>query len=151
MDQDALIQFFEQGIPFNRFLGMKVEQLSGLEEQIDHVRFGSCRIRVPFAPHLVGDVFRPALHGGVLSALADTAGGLAVFAAVGTMQARVSTVDMRVDYYEPAQLSDVVAEAEVVRLGNRVGVSRIRLVQESRLVAEGKAVYNVKRPRGLEG
>lgn len=147
---DHLLRFFEEGIPFNRFLGLKVEQIEGLRQEADHVQFGSCRLKVPFSPHLVGDPYRPALHGGVLSALADTAGGLAVFAAVGSVDAKVSTVDLRIDYYEPAQLVDLFAEAEVVRLGNRVGVARIRLLQGSRLVAEGKGVYNVKRPKSLE-
>jgi uncharacterized protein (TIGR00369 family) len=147
MDQTALIRFFEEGIPFNQHLGMKVLAMDGLKEAADHRSFGSCRVLIPYKPALVGDPFRPALHGGVLSTLADTAGGLAVFAAVGTLEARVSTVDLRVDYYEPAALEELVAEADVVRLGNRVGVARIRLLQGSRLVGEGKGVYNVKRPQ----
>ena len=132
-----LIRFFEEQIPFNRWLGMKVESLGAR----------SCVLALPFREELVGDIFRPALHGGLLSTLADTAGGLAVFAAVGSVQARVSTVDLRVDYYEPAALAPIRAEAEVARLGNRVGVARVRLLQGDRLVAEGKGVYNIQQPR----
>ena len=136
MDKDALIRFFEDGIAFNRHLGMKVVEL-GMERR---------RIFIPFKPELVGDPFRPALHGGVLSTLADTAGGLAVFARVGMTTARVSTVDLRVDYYSPAGMLDTYAVAEVVRLGNRVGVARINVYQddEHKPIAEGKGVYNIR-------
>ncbi|MFZ5477537.1 MAG: hotdog fold thioesterase [Myxococcota bacterium] len=133
-----LLKFFEEGIAFNRLLGMKLER----------VEAGKASIRVPFRDELVGDPFRPALHGGVLSALADTAGGLAVWAQLGSMDARVSTVDLRVDYYAPAALRDVIADAEVVRLGNRVGVARITLHHgdPAHVVAEGKGVYNIRAP-----
>jgi uncharacterized protein (TIGR00369 family) len=145
LEKEALIHFFEEQIPFNKLLQMKVEQLSLGEHGL-----GQCRVRIPFQESLIGDIFRPALHGGVLSTLADTAGGLAVFAGIGTMRARVSTVDLRVDYYEPGALEEIYGEAEVVRLGNRVGVARIRLVQGERLVAEGKGVYNIKKPQEQE-
>ncbi|MBM4369591.1 MAG: hotdog fold thioesterase [Deltaproteobacteria bacterium] len=144
MDEALLVKFFEEQIPFNLHLGMKVERLGE----------GGVRLRVPFADHLVGDPFRPALHGGVTSALADTAGGLAVFARVGLLTCRVATVDLRVDYYLPARLCDVVAEAEVVRIGNRVGVARILVRQpgdDGQLgepIAEGKGVYSIIKLRG---
>lgn len=136
-DQDALVEFFERRIPFNAWLGMKVESLLP----------GRCRLRVPFRPELVGDPFRPALHGGVLSTLADTAGGLAVFTRVGALSARVSTVDLRVDYYAPGALQDLYADGEVVRVGNRVGVARVVLHpgDPASPVAEGKGVYSVRR------
>lgn len=138
---DALIRFFEEGIPFNRYLGLKVVDLS----------LGHCTLRVPYQPALVGDASRPAIHGGVISTLADTAGGLAVFSMAGALDARVSTVDLRVDYYSPAPLEDLYAVAEVVRLGNRVGIARIAIHagDATRVLAEGKGVYNVHKPRTI--
>ncbi len=135
MDLRRLADFFERDVAFNRLVGLRVTDISP----------GRCRCTVPFRDELVGDPFRPALHGGVASWLADTAGGLAVFAAIGTLDARVSTIDLRVDYYAPAELRDLHADAEVIRVGNRVGVSRILLHHGdlSVLVAEGKGVYNV--------
>jgi uncharacterized protein (TIGR00369 family) len=87
---DRLVAFFETGIPFNAHLGMKVEQVGD----------GSATIRIPFRDNLIGDPGRPAIHGGVLSALADTTGGLAVFSVLGP-KGRTSTVDLRVDYLRP--------------------------------------------------
>ena len=53
---------------------------------------------------------------------------------------------LRIDYLRPARLDTLVAEARVVRLGNRVGVADIRLynAHASELtVATGKGVYNI--------
>lgn len=130
-------KFFAEEIPFNRFLGMRLVVLER----------GVARLVMPFRPELVGDPFRPALHGGVVAALLDTAGGAAVFSelAVGD---RVSTVDIRVDYLRPARLEDLYAEARIRRIGNRMGVTSIRAYHEGdpdQPVAEAMAVYNIRR------
>ncbi len=148
---NAVRQFMEERIPFNQFLGVRVDQMSR----------GLAVLRLPFRPAFVGDPFRPALHGGTISMLIDTAGGAAVWSEIDRKD-RVSTIDMRVDYLRPAALVDTWAEAKVVRLGNRVGVARIQVWQEEapgnasdeaqagegggrRMVAEGTGVYAIRR------
>ncbi len=124
-------------IPFNRVLGIDILELAP----------GKAVLAVPFRPDLIGDPVRPALHGGVISALADTCGGCAVWSAVGG-EDRVSTIDLRVDYLRPGQLEALHARGEVLRVGNRVGVANISLFHPSRPgepVAEAKGVYSVKR------
>jgi uncharacterized protein (TIGR00369 family) len=136
MTPEILKQVMEELIPFNRYLGVKLAKASA----------GFARLEVPFRDELVGDPLRPALHGGVLSALADAAGGAAVWAGIEDARARVSTIDLRIDYLRPARLELVVAEAHVVRIGNRVGVADVRLFQpsaESETIATGKGVYNI--------
>jgi uncharacterized protein (TIGR00369 family) len=62
----------------------------------------------------------------------------------------VSTIDLRVDYLSPGAPEGLIAEAKVVRVGNRVGVTDVRCFQPSdpsRTIATGKAVYNIKRPK----
>jgi uncharacterized protein (TIGR00369 family) len=138
VDLPSLIGFFETGIPFNAHLGMKVDKLEG----------GVCLLRVPFRPEFVGDPFRPALHGGVISAMVDAAGGLAVFSTLEQMGG-VSTVDLRVDYLRRGLLEDIVCEARVIRAGNRVAVTSMQVLQgenKDYLTAEGRAVYNILRP-----
>ena len=133
---EPLIQFFEQGIPFNAWLGMKVLELSP----------GRAVVRVPFRPELVGDPVRPALHGGVLSALADTTGGLAAFAMLDNpLTDRVSTLDLLIDYLLAARLEDLVCEGVVVRLGNKVAHTRMTIRQGDHVPVEARAVYNVVR------
>lgn len=130
----ALIRLFEEGIPFNRWLGLRVEGLGP-----------PCVISLPHRPEWIGDPRRPALHGGLLSTLVDTAGGLAVFAALGDPRARVSTIDLHLDCYAPADPADLRAEADIANLGNRVAVAHIRVLQGDRLVAGGRAAYYVGR------
>ncbi len=131
------VQLIESIIPFNQFLGIK----------IDETRDGYCRLRLPFRPEFIGDSMRPALHGGVISTLIDTCGGFAVWTQV-SLEDRVSTIDLRVDYLAPGAAEELFADATVVRVGNRVGVVDVRCWQPSnreRTVATGKGVYNIKR------
>jgi uncharacterized protein (TIGR00369 family) len=124
-------------IPFNKFLGITVEE----------ARTGYAKLLLPYRAEYIGDASRPALHGGVISTLIDTCGGFAVWTQIET-QDRVSTIDLRVDYLAPGHAEPLVAEAQVVRVGNRVGVVDVRCWQPSapdRTVATGKAVYNIKR------
>jgi uncharacterized protein (TIGR00369 family) len=144
--------FMSTHIPFNRYLGMQVRDISE----------GRAVLSLPFKPEFIGDPIRPALHGGTISMLADTAGGAAVLAAV-RMEAMVSTIDLRIDYLRPGALLELVAEASLVRLGGRVGVARVQVWQDSdegnasnearsagddarRLIAEATGVYSVRRP-----
>lgn len=136
--QLALVRtIMSENIPFNRELGIEVGALS----------VGRAVLSIPFRAALIGDSARPALHGGVISALLDTAGGAAVWTAIG-LHDRPSTIDLRVDYLRPGRAETLIAEAEVLRMGNRVGVTSIRAYHPDRpgeTIAEGKGVYAVKR------
>ncbi len=130
-------EFFSEGIPFNRFLGMELVSVGG----------GAAQIRLPFRPELVGDPFRPALHGGVIATLLDATGGAAVWSTL-SMTDRVSTIDIRVDYLRPARLEELVAVGSVRRVGNRVGVAAIHAFHPSQPdehVAEAMGVFSVRR------
>jgi uncharacterized protein (TIGR00369 family) len=138
MDLAVLRQVVDEYIPFNKFLGVRATSLSR----------GRVEIEIPFRDELVGDPMRPALHGGVLSALGDAAGGAAVWSGIDDDNARISTIDLRIDYLRPARLATLVAEATVVRVGNRVGVADVRIFNADEdtiadTVATVKAVYNV--------
>jgi uncharacterized protein (TIGR00369 family) len=130
----------EELIPFNRYVGVRVVEIDR----------GRVRIEVPFRPELIGDPLRQAMHGGVISMLADTGGGAAVWSALDEPRARVSTVDMRIDYLRPGRQETLVCEASVVRLGRRIGVTDMRLFHPSaptESIATGKGVYNVVVPK----
>jgi uncharacterized protein (TIGR00369 family) len=136
--REQILVFLEEHVPFNRFLGMRVESMGE----------GRAVLVLPVRPEFVGDPRRPALHGGVVSSLLDTAGGLAAWSALGPGET-VSTVDLRVDFLQPAGLGDPLrAEAELVRKGNRVCHVRVAVRQGEALVAEGRAVFSVHRRRG---
>ncbi len=137
VDLDVLRQFFDQAIPFNHFLGLKLVS----------VERGRVVARLPFRPELVGDPTRPALHGGVISMVADTVGGSAVWSVTNPGD-KVATIDLRVDYLRPGRLVELQASAEVLRVGNRVGVSSIRVYHADdpdRPIAVAMGVYTVRR------
>lgn len=128
---------FEQVIPFNRHLGMT----------LGHVEPGLVQLHLPFREEFIGNPEVPALHGGVISALLDTAGGAAVWSRIEAND-RVSTVDLRVDYLRPGRPLPLIGQGRVVRLGNRVGVAELRAFHpgaEDKPVAAGMGVYNVRR------
>lgn len=130
-------ELFLNKIPFNRVLGIEIVELSA----------GNVLFSVPFRPELIGDPIRGALHGGVISAVADTCGGCVVWSAIGDND-RVSTIDLRVDYLRPGRAEELLCRGELIRLGNRVGVTQISLFHPStsgELIAEAKGVYSVKR------
>lgn len=108
---------------------------------------GVAWVRIPFLPELVGDPFRPALHGGVVATLLDATGGAAVWSTL-SLADRVSTIDIRVDYLRPGRLAELVAEAQVRRVGHRVGVAHITAFHPDAPdapVAEANGVYAVRR------
>jgi uncharacterized protein (TIGR00369 family) len=61
------------------------------------------------------------VHGGILAALADTAGGLATYMAVPRGR-RVATIEMKINYLEAVEGGTVEAEARVVRRGRHIAV-----------------------------
>lgn len=127
----------EEALPFHKLLGITSEEL----------REGYARLRIPFRPELVGDARRPALHGGVISTLADVCGGFAIWTCCRPDD-RIATIDIGVDYLRPAGPADLLAEATVRLLGNRVGNAHVTLWSQGdrdRPVAEARAVYNIRR------
>ncbi len=140
-----LLQFIEEGIPFNKHLGLTVELLQP----------GRAVLRVPWAENLVGDIFRPSVHGGVTSMLIDTAGGCACFTKLHDVRDRASTVDLRVDYLRPMAGKDLYCQAELLRLGNHVAVCRMEVFGgpgpwlggpvDAKVVATGQGAYNIIR------
>jgi uncharacterized protein (TIGR00369 family) len=132
-----ILGLMAEQVPFNRLLGIQGESASP----------GACVLVLPVRPEFVGDFRRPALHGGVVSALIDTAGGVAAWSALGAEES-VSTVDLTVDFLEPAGLAGPLrASAQLVRKGNRVCHVRIAVTQDGLLVAEGRGVYNIHKRR----
>jgi uncharacterized protein (TIGR00369 family) len=133
----AILDAMEERSPFNRLLGLKGEWIEP----------GRAVLLVPARSDLVGDPRRPAIHGGVVASLVDTVGGAAAWSTVSPEDA-VSTVDLAVDYLEPAGLGgDLRGEGVVVRKGSRICHVRMSVTQDGIAVAEGRGVYSIHRKR----
>jgi uncharacterized protein (TIGR00369 family) len=108
---------------------------------VQHAERGKVTMRMPVnARH---KQVHGVVHGGVLAALADTAGGLATYMAcpLGT---RVATVEMKINFLEAVEAGSVTAEAEVVRLGRHIAVTDCDLRDDSgRLVAKALMTFFV--------
>lgn len=134
---------FEQMIPFNRVLGLKLDSLDPKAP----------RLKFDMRPELVGNPVRQILHGGVISAALDVVGGLAIALASlaeKTEEAaprhfpNIGTIDLRIDYLRPGRGKYFIATGRVVRLGGRVAVVHMELVNDTdEQIATGSAAYIV--------
>jgi uncharacterized protein (TIGR00369 family) len=141
--ESKLRHVFEQGVPFNSVLGLKVESMDA----------SAPKLRFDMRPELIGNPRRQILHGGVISAVLDVAAGFAIHLAVLKQRTEhaqeahiptIGTIDLRVDYLRPGRGNYFIATGRVVRLGNRVAVAHMDLVNDSgEQIATGGAAYMV--------
>ena len=137
----------EEKIVFNKVLGVKVDSLE----------FGHVRVRIEMQDHLVGNFMHGILHGGVTSAVLDLVGGIAAW--TGTVQkteyrsnkeklhsfTKVGTIDIRVDYLRPGRGEYFIGTGYVLRVGNKIAVTRMDLHNEKDvLIATATGTYNVR-------
>lgn len=137
---------YEEKIPFNRVLGLK---MMVLEE--DNV----C-IKLEMKEEFVGNYKYGMLHGGVISSVLDVTGGAIVSAGVLKKMAgcpfediakrifRIGTVDLRVDFLRPGQGNYFLSTGSIMRMGNKVVVTRTSLRNdEEALIAVGTGTYMI--------
>jgi uncharacterized protein (TIGR00369 family) len=142
----GLTRIFDDMIPFNRVLGLKVTSL----------RADGVKGRLDMRPELIGHFISQRLHGGVISAGLDAMGGVAVMAAIGArhmdespMQrlhrfGKLGTIDLRIDFLRPATGEHFELRANVLRLGSRVATARMEFLgADGTLLASGAAAYIV--------
>lgn len=136
-----LKKVMERHIAFNRYLGLKVESF---DPQAPKIRFD-------MRPELVGNPMRQILHGGVISAVLDVAGGFAIMVSLAgdaeitaAKFPNLGTIDLRVDYLRPGRGKHFVASARIVRQGSRIAVVHMELHNDTgELIATGGGAYVV--------
>ena len=103
-----------EGLPHSREIGMRLHWS----------KEGKSRLSVPYSERLVGDPETGVLHGGVITALLDTACGSAALSASGKPMA-TATLDLRIDYMRPATVGLAVhARAECYRMTRTIAFTR---------------------------
>lgn len=141
-EMESLAREVEARIPFNRVLGVHLEELT--RERI--------RISFEMREDLVGNFSRGTLHGGVISSVLDVTGGMAALVAGADdpdsgLKERfgvLGTIDLRVDYLRPGAGQRFEATGTILRGGRKVAVARMELRNDaSDLIAVGTGTYIV--------
>ena len=130
-----VVELMENALPFNVYLGIKAHQFER----------GCITLRLEPKPEFIGDPVRPALHGGLIATLADTAAGMAVFSII-KRSCTTSTIDLRVDYLRPGAVDQALfARSKVIRQGRRVCVIHTTLYHEDieTPIAMSSATYSI--------
>jgi len=121
-------------IPYARLLGLSIEVVEG--DPITTMRA---------AQHLVGNPILPALHGGTVGALLESA---AIFKLIWEIKsiAVPKTINITVDYLRSARLEDTHARAIITKHGRRVANVQVRAWQrdESTPIAAAHAHFLLK-------
>jgi uncharacterized protein (TIGR00369 family) len=124
----------EQG-RYNGWMGMRLERLEDGEADLE------LEVR-PDHLNLLG-----ALHGGVISGMADTATGVAMHAALDEGWTHVTT-SLNLTFLSPGGLGDtIVARGRVVRRGARFGFAEADVERsDGTLLARATATFLIQRP-----
>lgn len=139
---ETLAREVEARIPFNRVLGIHLDELT--KEGI--------RLTFEMREDLVGNFARGTLHGGVISSVLDVTGGMAALVAAADdpesqLKERfrvLGTIDLRIDYLRPGAGERFEATGTILRSGRKVAVSRMELRNDTGdLIAVGTGTYIV--------
>ncbi len=141
--KEIATQIFEQAVPLHRWWGVKVLELED----------GYCKMLFPFREEVIGDARAQRWHGGLLASALDSVGGAAAATMLTSMEDKLATIDLRIDYLRGTTPTDVVAIGRVVRSGNRIIACDMEVWQEeeSKLVSEGRAMFSAYRKEGEQG
>jgi len=136
--RDFFRRHWQEGVAFNRHCGITVRRWDpdGVE------------LHLPYADQL--SAHDGIFHGGVVSALIDTAGGAAVMAGHDFDKgSRLTTVSMAVQYLSVAPGEDVIAYGRCTRRGRQIHYAdvKVRSATSRKDVAEGLVTVNVSGER----
>ena len=126
-------QSLMDAVPYSKLLGLEA-----------HLEGGELITTMRYADHLIGNPALPALHGGTLGALLESA---AIFELFWRQQTIVlpKTITITVDYLRSGQPVDTHARGTVTRHGRRVANVRVEAWQTDRSapVATAHAIFLV--------
>jgi acyl-coenzyme A thioesterase PaaI-like protein len=122
-------------VPYSQFLGLDARLVG--DELVTTMRY---------APHLIGNPALPALHGGTIGALLESA---AIFELLWRAETIVlpKTITITIDYLRSGQPIDTHARGSITRRGRRVTNVRVEAWQGDRAtpVATAHAIFLVMR------
>jgi uncharacterized protein (TIGR00369 family) len=96
---------------------------------IARIEDGALILDMPFDPKLIGNPIRPALHGGVVGSLLETAAIMQTIWETGVVKLP-KPVDITIDYLRSGKAVESHARAWLARQGRRVVSARAEMWQE---------------------
>ena len=117
--------------PFSRFIGIQDGRSEG----------GVGSVFLEIKPHHLQAAGR--VHGGLIAVLVDTAFFRAVRSRLAPGQ-RTTTIELKINFLEPADSGRLTATAEVIGDGGRLMVADIRVTSDDgRLIAQAQGTFLV--------
>lgn len=136
LQDDFVKKMIEEVIPIHKFLGL----------ELLHIEKDYVKVRVPFRPEVVGDIRSNRWHGGIITTVMDSVGGIVGGTHLSSIKDKMATIDMRVDFLSPAFGKAIIVEGRTLRMGSRIFVADMKCFLEGDAsqvaVAEGRGVYN---------
>lgn len=112
--KELIKKFITQQIPHNRALGMEIIDLES----------GWVSGTVPYREEFIGNPFTGVIHGGVVTTLLDSLGGVAASSAA-RYGGSLATLDLRIDYLRPSKPGHaVIGRVECFKVTRNVAFTR---------------------------
>lgn len=118
--------------------------------------FDSIRLVFDARDEYLGNITYRILHGGIIAAMLDTAGGRMVWLTVFKQltgqplerkfkqMRKVGSINLRIDYLQPGHGKRFIATASILKFGKSFAVTRMELRNEKqKLIAVGTEAYTV--------
>jgi len=120
-----------QNSPFYQLLNMRIEE----------VRDNYARLSIKIDEKHIQ--FQGAVHGGVITSLADSAAAWAIYGS-NNLEGTPVTVEMKINFLKPVKSGKLVAEARNIHRGSRIFVGDVEIKNgEGDLVAKSLVTYYV--------
>ncbi len=141
-------------VRFQETAGDKLYFQKILDPKFQSPAWDHSRVIFEMKEEFVGNLLYRTLHGGIITSMLDTAGGhvvvLSLFEKVKGQPAekqfqrviRVGSIDFRIDFLRPGKGMRFTADGWILRMGNKVAVTRMELRNEDdMLISVGTGTY----------
>jgi len=138
IDKQTLKKLLEEYVPFNNFLGLRLEAYSFKPIWI--------KSKIEIKAEYIGNTTRHVPHGGLIATIIDATSGTAAMMSLENLEliARLSTIDMRVDYLDAAKGKSLTTKSEIIRSGKRIIVVSSKVYDDNEtLVSIGTNTFNL--------
>ena len=136
LQDDFVKRMIEEFVSIHKFLRLQL-----LEIKKDDVK-----VRVPFRAEVVGDIRSNRWHGGIITTVMDSVGGSVGGTHLSSLKDKMATIDIKVDFLNPAHGKAIIIEGKTLRLRSRIFFAKMKCWLEEdpnkEVLAVGRGVYN---------